>query len=147
MESRVESRLRCMFILAVPMAMVLTNVEWQKFQDLEEERIDFMKNSLWSFANIASTVCVSDDAVSLHNVISPKALCLLIHPSPARRFACPWKTARWRKTLLRSSKSAAPGKRSRTHQNSSTSAEEISTTMRPICLRMKPTRSRSSSEP
>ena len=36
----------------------------QKFQDLEEERIDFMKNSLWSFANIASTVCVSDDAVS-----------------------------------------------------------------------------------
>jgi hypothetical protein len=36
----------------------------QKFQDLEEERIDFMKNSLWAFANIASTVCVSDDAVS-----------------------------------------------------------------------------------
>ena len=24
-----------------------------------------MKNSLWSFANIASTVCVSDDAVSI----------------------------------------------------------------------------------
>ncbi|KAL9048419.1 MAG: hypothetical protein Q9162_007737 [Coniocarpon cinnabarinum] len=42
------------------------NREWKaacdKFQDLEEERIDFMKNSLWSFANIASTVCVSDDA-------------------------------------------------------------------------------------
>ena len=37
----------------------------QKFQDLEEERLDFMKNSLWSFANIASTVCVSDDAVGL----------------------------------------------------------------------------------
>lgn len=35
----------------------------QKFQDLEEERIDFMKNSLWTFANVASTVCVSDDAV------------------------------------------------------------------------------------
>lgn len=34
----------------------------QKFQDLEEERIDFTKSSLWSFANIASTVCVSDDA-------------------------------------------------------------------------------------
>ncbi|RAL63776.1 hypothetical protein DID88_003421 [Monilinia fructigena] len=33
-----------------------------KFQDLEEERLDFMKSSLWSFANIASTVCVSDDA-------------------------------------------------------------------------------------
>ncbi|KAF2145080.1 uncharacterized protein K452DRAFT_324848 [Aplosporella prunicola CBS 121167] len=42
------------------------NREWKKacdsFQDLEEERIDFMKSSLWTFANIASTVCVSDDA-------------------------------------------------------------------------------------
>ena len=42
------------------------NREWKaacdKFQDLEEERIDFFKSSLWSFANISSTVCVSDDA-------------------------------------------------------------------------------------
>ena len=42
------------------------NREWKaacdKFQDLEEERIDNFKSSLWSFANIASTVCVSDDA-------------------------------------------------------------------------------------
>ncbi|KAJ9649479.1 formin-binding protein [Coniosporium tulheliwenetii] len=41
------------------------NRDWKaacdKFQDLEEERIDFMKSSLWNFANIASTVCVSDD--------------------------------------------------------------------------------------
>lgn len=41
------------------------NREWKaacdKFQDLEEERLDFFKSSLWSFANIASTVCVSDD--------------------------------------------------------------------------------------
>lgn len=37
----------------------------QKFQDLEEERLDFTKSSLWTYANIASTVCVSDDAVSL----------------------------------------------------------------------------------
>lgn len=42
---------------------LLTRV--QKFQDLEEERLDFTKSSLWSYANIASTVCVSDDAVSL----------------------------------------------------------------------------------
>ena len=35
----------------------------QKFQDIEEERLDFTKSSLWTFANIASTVCVSDDAV------------------------------------------------------------------------------------
>jgi hypothetical protein len=42
------------------------NREWKaaadKFQDLEEERLDFTKNSMWTFANIASTVCVSDDA-------------------------------------------------------------------------------------
>ena len=42
------------------------NREWKaacdKFQDLEEERVDYFKSSLWSFANIASTVCVSDDA-------------------------------------------------------------------------------------
>lgn len=37
----------------------------KKFQDLEEERLDFMKSSLWTFANVASTVCVSDDAVSI----------------------------------------------------------------------------------
>jgi hypothetical protein len=42
------------------------NREWKaaadKFQDLEEERLDFTKSSLWQFANISSTVCVSDDA-------------------------------------------------------------------------------------
>ncbi|KAI1881079.1 hypothetical protein JX265_001319 [Neoarthrinium moseri] len=42
------------------------NREWKaaadKFQDLEEERLDFSKSSLWTFANVASTVCVSDDA-------------------------------------------------------------------------------------
>lgn len=48
------------------------NREWKaacdKFQDLEEERLDYMKSSLWSFANIASTVCVSDDAVSVRTI-------------------------------------------------------------------------------
>lgn len=42
------------------------NREWKaaadKFQDLEEERLDFTKSSLWALANISSTVCVSDDA-------------------------------------------------------------------------------------
>ncbi|KAK8214493.1 hypothetical protein IWZ01DRAFT_540362 [Phyllosticta capitalensis] len=42
------------------------NREWKKacdgFQDLEEERVDFMKSSLWQFANISSTVCENDDA-------------------------------------------------------------------------------------
>ena len=41
----------------------LANLQ-QKFQDLEEERLDFTKSSLWTFVNVASTVCVSDDAVS-----------------------------------------------------------------------------------
>jgi hypothetical protein len=40
-------------------------VDWKaacdKYQDLEEERIDFLKSNLWRFANIMSTVCVSDD--------------------------------------------------------------------------------------
>lgn len=42
------------------------NRQWKEacdgFQDLEEERIDFLKQSCWTFANISSTVCVSDDA-------------------------------------------------------------------------------------
>src|SRR5690606_3362396 len=42
------------------------NREWKaaadKFQDLEEERLDFTKSSLWTFANVSSPVCVSDDA-------------------------------------------------------------------------------------
>ncbi|KAI5788468.1 hypothetical protein EDC01DRAFT_660224 [Geopyxis carbonaria] len=42
------------------------NRDWKqacdKFQDLEEERIEFLKASCWMFANIQSTVCVSDDA-------------------------------------------------------------------------------------
>jgi len=32
-----------------------------------------MKNSLWTFANIASTVCVSDDAVGFHGLSEPIA--------------------------------------------------------------------------
>ncbi|KAF8963615.1 hypothetical protein BDZ97DRAFT_984324 [Flammula alnicola] len=39
--------------------------EWKDFcdscQDLEEERMDFMKDILWAYANDVSTMCVSDD--------------------------------------------------------------------------------------
>jgi hypothetical protein len=53
-------------VKALEETTVRWNRDWKaaadKFQDLEEERLDFMKSSLWSFANIASTVCVSDDA-------------------------------------------------------------------------------------
>lgn len=39
--------------------------EWKlacdKFQDLEEERVNFLKSNLWNFTNVISTVCVNDD--------------------------------------------------------------------------------------
>lgn len=39
--------------------------EWKNFadscQDLEEERLDFMKDTLWAYANDLSTLCVADD--------------------------------------------------------------------------------------
>lgn len=41
---------------------------WKAFcdscQDMEEERIEFMKDNMWAYANAVSTVCVSDDEVS-----------------------------------------------------------------------------------
>jgi hypothetical protein len=40
---------------------------WKEFcdicQDLEEERLEFMKDNMWAFANAVSTVCVHDDEV------------------------------------------------------------------------------------
>jgi hypothetical protein len=42
--------------------------EWKVFcdgcQDFEEERIEFIKDNMWGYANAVSTVCVSDDEVS-----------------------------------------------------------------------------------
>ncbi|THV06671.1 hypothetical protein K435DRAFT_644624 [Dendrothele bispora CBS 962.96] len=39
--------------------------DWREYcdlcQDLEEERLDFMKDNLWAYANAISTVCVADD--------------------------------------------------------------------------------------
>lgn len=41
--------------------------DWKAFcdgcQDLEEERLEFMKDNMWVYANAVSTVCVSDDEV------------------------------------------------------------------------------------
>lgn len=41
--------------------------EWKAFcdscQDLEEERLEFMKDNMWAYANAISTVCVADDEV------------------------------------------------------------------------------------
>ncbi len=66
----------------------------QKFQDLEEERLDFMKSSLWTFANVASTICVSDDAVSI-TANSHKSR--LIQVSPVKRYDYHSRVARSRK--------------------------------------------------
>ncbi|KAF5365979.1 hypothetical protein D9758_006670 [Tetrapyrgos nigripes] len=39
--------------------------DWKEYcdscQDLEEDRLDFMKDNLWAYANAISTVCVADD--------------------------------------------------------------------------------------
>lgn len=61
--------------------VLMTDFE-QKFQDLEEERLDFTKSSLWTFANVASTVCVSDDAV---RGVSRLEEVMLMSVSPAKR--------------------------------------------------------------
>lgn len=41
--------------------------DWKMFcdscQDLEEERMEFMKDNVWAYANAISIVCVSDDEV------------------------------------------------------------------------------------
>jgi hypothetical protein len=41
--------------------------DWKIFcdscQDMEESRMEFMKDNLWCYANAISTVCVSDDEV------------------------------------------------------------------------------------
>ncbi|TFK50867.1 hypothetical protein OE88DRAFT_1680736 [Heliocybe sulcata] len=40
-------------------------LDWKAFcdscQDMEEERMDFMKDNVWAYANAVSTVCVHDD--------------------------------------------------------------------------------------
>lgn len=42
--------------------------DWKAFcdvcQDMEEDRMDFMKDNMWAYANAVSTVCVADDEVS-----------------------------------------------------------------------------------
>lgn len=42
--------------------------DWKAFcdscQDLEEDRLEFMKDNMWAYANAVSTVCVADDEVS-----------------------------------------------------------------------------------
>lgn len=43
--------------------------DWKAFsddcQDLEEERMEFMKDNIWNYANMISTICVNDDEVRI----------------------------------------------------------------------------------
>ncbi len=103
------------------------NREWKaacdKFQDLEEERLDFAKSSLWTFANVASTVCVSDDAVgcfSCFNRISA------YHCSHARKYDWPLRIARLKRTFAPLFETPEQVKRSLSLQSISTFAAETS---------------------
>lgn len=122
--------------------MQMTNRS-QKFQDLEEERLDFMKSSLWTFANVASTVCVSDDAVGFFSRRQglDANICSLV-----RRFVYRWKVAKSKRTLTVSSKRKAPVKRSPIPPSTSTFVEESSAIPRRRSRRMTVTRWRSFSE-
>jgi hypothetical protein len=50
--------------LLTPSLLPLLTAPLQQCQDLEEERLDFIKGNLWNFANAVSAVCVADDEVS-----------------------------------------------------------------------------------
>ena len=110
----------------------------QKFQDLEEERLDFTKSSLWTFANIASTVCVSDDAVSTAMAVLATSL---TGSSRARRYAFLWRIAKSRRISPTSYRRGAPVKRYRIPPNISTSVAVISMTAHPRPPKMKATQS------
>ena len=85
-----------------------------------------MKSSLWTFANVASTVCVSDDAVSVYDtpIQGFTNLC-----SRARRYGFHLKDVRSKRTSLASFKRKGPGRRFLILQNTSISVAEMSTTM------------------
>lgn len=72
--------------------------EWKDFcdtcQDLEEERVEFMKDILWFYANAISTLCVSDDEVihrMLHFILSSAYLSVFSLAKRYDQFSIPWK--------------------------------------------------------
>lgn len=68
-------------------------VDWKAFcdscQDLEEERVEFMKDNMWAYANAVSTVCVADDEVRVHVGRSPPNLNRRSYPLTVLRKAAP----------------------------------------------------------
>jgi len=80
--------------------------DWKSFcdscQDLEEERMDFMKDNLWNYANAVSTVCVADDAVRFL-MLSIRRCSHRHRDSPAKRsefLLNKWRLKRIWKTLF-----------------------------------------------
>ena len=69
MGSRLESVLRCAFKSPGHIKFVIF-IPSQHCQEIEDVRIEFMKDNIWAYANAVSTVCVSDDEVS-----RPRCLC------------------------------------------------------------------------
>lgn len=67
---------------------------WKAFcdscQDLEEERIEFMKDNMWAYANAVSTVCVSDDEVRTIFLPIPSKRGSMAFGSLAKSFVWPW---------------------------------------------------------
>lgn len=47
-------------------ASVRTANRFQHVQDLEEDRLDFVRDNVWAYANAVSQVCVEDDSVRSH---------------------------------------------------------------------------------
>ena len=67
--------------------------DWKAFcdacQDMEDDRLEFMKDNMWGYANAVSTVCVADDEVGLTifilNVVGMTSNLV----SPAKRYELP----------------------------------------------------------
>jgi hypothetical protein len=61
----------------IPFAWKMT-YSMQLTQDLEEDRIDFVRSSLWDFANALSTICMLEDEVSKRNHHSLHVLLVIL---------------------------------------------------------------------
>jgi len=63
--------------------------DWKGFcdtcQDLEEDRMEFMKDILWTYANLVSTICVSDDEVTCYHDFPSLMLTLIAIPQSCER--------------------------------------------------------------
>lgn len=77
------------FVRALKDTTLRWNSEWKSYldqcQDLEEERLEFLKSNLWNYANAISAVCVADDQscervrVSLEACEAPRDIMDFIH--------------------------------------------------------------------